>query len=68
MVLRVRQPQLVRPFRMWVYPLPPLLALAGFGFLLFSRKGAAHELLFAVALAISGALLYAWRARAARHA
>jgi amino acid transporter len=68
MVLRVRQPQLVRPFRMWVYPLPPLLALAGFGFLLFSRRGASRELLFALVLAVAGSLLYAWRARAARHA
>ena len=67
-VLRVRQPQLVRPFRMWVYPLPPLLALAGFGFLLFSRKGASRELVFALLLAVSGALLYAWQARSARHA
>ncbi len=68
MVLRVRRPQLVRPFRMWVYPLPPLLALAGFCFLLFSRRGASRELLFALILAITGALLYAWRARGARHA
>jgi amino acid transporter len=68
MVLRVRQPHLVRPFRIWVYPLPPLLALAGFGFLLFSRKGASRELIFALILAITGALLYAWRARAPRHA
>jgi amino acid transporter len=68
MVLRVRQPQLVRPFRMWLYPLPPLLALAGFGFLLFSRKGASRELVFALILAITGALLYAWRDHAARRA
>jgi amino acid transporter len=61
MVLRFRQPLLVRPFRMWLYPLPPLLALAGFGFLLFARKGAGRELLFAVLLGASGALLYTWR-------
>ena len=67
MVLRVRQPELVRPFRMWVYPLPPLLALAGFAFLLFSRHGAARELLFALILAISGAVIYTWRARGSRH-
>src|SRR6202012_1583226 len=29
-VLRVRRPDLPRPFRIWLYPLPPLLALAGF--------------------------------------
>jgi amino acid transporter len=62
-VLRVRQPELPRPFRMWLYPLPPLLALGGFGFLLFFRAGAVRELLFAGALGLSGALLYVWRER-----
>ena len=33
MVLRVTQPQLRRPFRMWLYPLPALLAIAGFLFI-----------------------------------
>ncbi len=63
MVLRVRQPTLARPFRLWLYPLPPVLALAGFGFLLLARKGAGRELLFALALGVSGALLFAWRER-----
>ncbi len=62
-VLRVRQPELVRPFRIWLYPLPPLLALAGFIFLLLSRKGAGRELLFAAVLGAAGAALYAWRER-----
>ena len=63
MVLRQRQPALGRPFRMWLYPLPPLLALAGFGFLLLARKGAGRELLFALVLGLSGALLFFWRER-----
>ena len=63
LVLRMRQPALARPVRMWLYPLPPLLALAGFGFLLLARKGAGRELLFALALGVSGALLFAWRER-----
>ncbi len=62
-VLRFRQPRLPRPFRLWLYPLPPLLALLGFGFLLFARKGAGRELAFAAALGLSGALLYGWRSR-----
>ncbi len=61
MVLRVRQPQLVRPFHIWLYPLPPVLALLGFLFLLFARKGAGRELLLAAVLGASGALLFAWR-------
>jgi len=30
MLLRFREPDRVRPFRMWLYPLPALVALAGF--------------------------------------
>ncbi len=62
-VLRFRQPGLPRPFRLWLYPLPPLLALLGFGFLLLGRKGAGRELALAAALGISGALLYLWRSK-----
>jgi amino acid transporter len=63
-VLRVRRPELPRPFRIWLYPLPPLLALAGFLFIVFSRRAASRELLDAAAVAASGCLLYlirAWR-------
>ena len=28
--LRRTQPEMKRPFRIWLYPLPPLLAIAGF--------------------------------------
>ena len=58
MVLRRRRPALERPFRMWLYPLPPLVALAGFLFLLFSRKGAERELFFAAIVAVSGTALF----------
>ncbi|RXS94631.1 APC family permease [Silvibacterium dinghuense] len=65
-VLRIRRPEMPRPFRVWLYPLPPLAALAGFLFIVFSRKEASRELLDAVAVAISGSALYlvrAWRRR-----
>ncbi len=62
-VLRSRQPELTRPFRLWWYPLPPLIALAGFLFLLVSRKGAGRELLFAGAVALTGSLLFVVRER-----
>jgi amino acid transporter len=61
MVLRWRQPELVRPFRMWLYPLPPIVALTGFLFLLVSRKGAGRELLFAALVAVSGTLIFLLR-------
>ena len=36
MLLRERAPELARPYRMWLYPLPPLIALAGWLFLFAS--------------------------------
>jgi amino acid transporter len=62
-VLRIRRPDLPRPFRMWLYPLPPIAALAGFLFILISRPQARHEFLFAVAVAVAGTILYMIRAR-----
>jgi amino acid transporter len=63
-VLRVKRPEMRRPFRMWLYPLPPVLALAGFMFIVFSRRSAGRELLDAVGVALSGSAIYfvrAWR-------
>jgi amino acid transporter len=62
MVLRVRRPEMLRPFRMWFYPLPPLLALAGFGFLVVSRPNFGRELLLAVVVAVLGTVVFAARA------
>ena len=62
-LLRIRRPELPRPFRIWLYPLPPLLALTGFLFVVFSRKQASHELIAAAAIAATGSVLYLARAR-----
>ncbi len=65
-VLRVKRPELLRPFRIWLYPVPPVLALAGFMFIVFSRKHAEHELLDALVVGLTGSLVYfarAWRRR-----
>ncbi len=61
-ILRVQKPELPRPFRIWLYPLPPLFALLGFLFVLFSRKDASRELIFAVGIALSGSAIYFTRA------
>jgi amino acid transporter len=37
-LLRNRQPALERPFRIWLYPLPSLLALAGWSFAFLTTK------------------------------
>ncbi len=62
-LLRIRRPELKRPFKMPLYPLPPLAAMAGFIFILASRSHALRELAAAVAIGASGTLVYLWRAR-----
>jgi amino acid transporter len=62
-LLRIREPERARPFRMWLYPLPPILAAAGFLFVLVKRPNAVVEMLYGGAIAISGCLLYLLRAR-----
>ncbi len=49
-----------------LYPLPPLFAMAGFGFLLVYRVHAVKELAVAAAIAVSGTLLYLLRAHRLR--
>jgi amino acid transporter len=61
MVLRVRRPEMRRPFRMWMYPVPPLLALAGFGYIVVSRPNFARELLLAGFVAVAGTIVFAGR-------
>ncbi|HWE85434.1 MAG TPA: APC family permease [Terracidiphilus sp.] len=63
MVLRVQRPQLERPFRIPLYPLPPLAAMAGFLFILVNRVHAFEGLAVAAAIGISGTLIYGFRAR-----
>ena len=64
MVLRKRQPDMPRPFRMWLYPLPALLAIAGFLFILVSRKNFLREIRYAVVILVVGLAIYfvrSWR-------
>jgi amino acid transporter len=63
MLLRIQRPELARPFRIPFYPLPPLIALAGFVFMLVNRGHALVELAVAAAIAASGTLIYLIRAR-----
>ena len=65
-VLRIRQPGLPRPFRMWLYPLPALLASAGFIFVLVSRTNSMKQIRYALVILITGIVIYmvrAWRNR-----
>jgi amino acid transporter len=63
-VLRIRRPDLPRPFRMWLYPLPALVATVGFIFILVSRANSLTQIRYAVVILVSGLMLYlarAWR-------
>jgi len=62
-LLRLQRPELARPFRMPLYPLPPLIAMAGFVFMLVNRTQALGGLAVAGAIAASGTLIYIYRAR-----
>jgi amino acid transporter len=61
-ILRWRRPELPRPFRMWLYPAPAVLAVAGFLFILFSRKHFVRELRFALVILAAGLIVYSYRA------
>ncbi len=61
--LRRTQPGLPRPFRLWLYPLPPIVALLGFTFILLSRPNFQRELILAGILLVFGATTYFLRRR-----
>jgi amino acid transporter len=61
-VLRIRRPEMPRPFRMWLYPLPALLASAGFLFILFSRPNWQKEVRYAAVILLTGVVIYMIRA------
>jgi len=60
--LRLRRPEMRRPFRMWLYPLPPLLALAGFGYIVVSRPDFHRELFLAGIVALLGSIAFGCKA------
>ena len=63
MALRRRQPEMARPFRIWWYPVPPVLALAGFSYILLARPHFERELGMAVGVVALGASAYWVRGR-----
>jgi len=63
-VLRVRRPDLPRPFRMWLYPVPSVVAFLGFLYVLISRRDFLKEIRYAVVLLVVGTAIYlirSWR-------
>jgi amino acid transporter len=64
MLLRIHRPDMPRPFRMWLYPVPALVALAGWTFLLMTSGWRLIGLGIAtLALGVVCFLLWSWRIR-----
>ncbi len=60
-VLRRRKPDMPRPFRMWLYPLPALMAIIGFLYILLARQNFMREIRYSVAILLAGLFLYCLR-------
>jgi basic amino acid/polyamine antiporter, APA family len=60
-VLRIRRPDMPRPFRMWLYPIPALLASAGFIFVLFARTNSMKQIRYALVILFTGLIIYVLR-------
>ncbi|HYR42722.1 MAG TPA: APC family permease [Terriglobia bacterium] len=58
MVLRVKRPDLDRPFKMWFYPLPAIVALVGFLYVLVMRKDFTKELRYGAIILILGVIFF----------
>jgi fructoselysine transporter len=61
-ILRRRRPDLERPFRMWLYPVPGLISIAGWLYVL--TTAAPRSLIFAFAVLTAGSAAYFARAKA----
>ncbi len=57
-ILRIRRPDIPRPFHMWLYPLPAIMAAIGFVYILFSRPNFLKEIRYAAVLLIAGLSIY----------
>ncbi len=60
-LLRRRRPDLPRPFRQWLYPVPSLVALSGWVFIL--TTSGVRYVASAAGVVAAGAAAYLWRAR-----
>ena len=59
--LRRTQPGLARPFRMWLYPVPAVLAIAGFSYILVARVNFGRELVLAGVFIAVGTVVFGLR-------
>lgn len=67
-VLRVRKPNLERPFRVPGYPITPLVYVAVIGWVLYTVLAhGVREAMYGLGLVLLGLPAYVWFARASRH-
>jgi amino acid transporter len=59
--LRKTRPNMERPFRMWLYPMPAVLAIFGFGYILVERVNFGRELVGAGVVIAVGTVVYGVR-------
>ncbi len=57
-ILRQTKPDFPRPFKMWLYPLPAVIAIIGFLYVLFMRPNFQKEVKYAAVLIVVGLLVY----------
>ena len=57
-IFRIRKPDLPRPFRMWLYPLPALIALGGFLYVLIMRQNFTKEIYYGAIILVLGAVFF----------
>jgi len=65
-LLRARRPDFPRPFRMWLYPIPAVLAGLGFIYVLIVRTDAIREIRYSLVIIVLGLLIYlirSWKRR-----
>ncbi len=57
-ILRQTKPEFPRPFKMWLYPMPALVAILGFLYVLFMRPNFQKEIRYAAVLIVLGLIIY----------
>ena len=57
-LFRVQRPDVPRPFKMWLYPLPAVLALIGYLYVLVMRRAFTKELQYGVVILILGGIVF----------
>ncbi len=61
LILRKTRPDMPRPFKMWLYPIPAIIALVGFLYVMLMRNGFLTQVKYALVLVAVGVAIYLLR-------